>query len=175
MGQWVKTRLSSSQRGTASYKQVKGDFIMAVTTGSQPSPTTTFSVFLDLEVLNLENRDNDGIPSSSVLSVGKPFEVWLSFKGSGTVWDFLESIGAEYRITYYADQQFGVPNNINLGTKTGNLISGGGTYSDPDTTLSATINSAGLYELSAIVTFQIGSFVLKGITGFAEGLVVQTY
>jgi hypothetical protein len=150
---------------------------MAVTTGSQPSPTTAFSVYLDLAVIDLQNNDNDGIPSGSVLAVGQAFDLWLSFKGSGTIWTFLQNIGAQYNITYYADQQFGAPNNINLGTVTGNLSPNpsGFVYTNPATKLSATIADTGLFELSAIITFQVGTFPLHGITGFAEGLVVQTY
>jgi len=154
---------------------------MSVETSSQPSATTPISLFLKLEVLNLENRDNDGTLAGNILTAGKPFDLWLSFKGSGSAWDLMDFVGAQYEIVYYADRVLGPAANINLGTVIGTLIPGQNIYKDPETMLQPAIAEPGIYELAAVVTFFVihpvtkAKWIFKGVTGFAEELVVQTY
>jgi len=136
---------------------------------------------LNFDVIDLQNRDNNGVDAINVLTADKEFDLWLSFKGSGSAWELMEFVGVQYEIVYYADRELGPAQNIHLGTKTGTLIPGKSIYKDPETMHKAIIKEPGIYELSAVVSFFAvnpatgAKWVIKGVTGFAEELVVQTY
>ena len=155
--------------------------LQPVQTGAQPSATTPIEYLLKLEVSNLQNKDNNGLDDIAVLTAAVPFDLWLTFKGSGSAWDLAEHAGVQYTITYYADREHGSLDNIELGKVTGTLTPGGSPYTYPDTKLSAIIPEPGIYELSAVLIFFVHNpstgddWVIRGVTGFAEGLVVQTY
>jgi hypothetical protein len=148
---------------------------------SQPSVNTPIGLMLNFEVIDLQNRDNNGVDAINVLTANKEFDLWLSFRGTGSAWELMEFVGVQYEVVYYADRELGPAENINLGTVSGTLIPNKGTYGDPDTILKAVIKDPGIYELSAVVTFFAvnpvtqAKWVVKGVTGFAEELVVQTY
>jgi len=150
-------------------------------TSAQPSINTPIALLLKLDVIDLENRDNDTMLASNIITANNPFDLWLSFKGAGSAWDLMEFVGVHYEIVYYADRELGPAENIKLGTVTGILTPGHGIYNDPETALKAVIKEPGIYELSAVVSFYAvhpvtgKKWVVKGITGFAEELVIQTY
>ena len=116
-----------------------------------------------------------GDPPSNIIATGRAFDLSLTFKGSGTVFNGFENLKAEYKVSYFMEGIGVHADERDLGTVTKNLVPGQGTYDGDETRLkiSAVANTLdpGVYRVAGLVTFP----AVPGMTGFTENLMVEVY
>jgi len=116
-----------------------------------------------------------GDPPSNIIAKGREFSISLTFEGSGVVFNGFEGLEIEYNVSYFLEGIGANADERDLGTKTNNLVSGQGTYTDADTklTIAAADNDLqpGVYRAAGLVTFP----AVPGMTGFIGDLLVQVY
>jgi|GEM_PF-3369713 hypothetical protein len=116
-----------------------------------------------------------GDPPSNIIATGKDFDLSLTFKGGGTVFNGFEGLAIEYNVSYFMEGIGANADERDLGTVKKNLVPGQGTYTDADTklTIPAATNDLkpGVYRVAGLVTFP----AVPGMTGFIEDLLVEVY
>jgi hypothetical protein len=117
--------------------------------GGQPELGSNPFVGIDatgLQVIDAEGADN------FVLPAGTPFKVAMQFTLGGSFAPFLVGLPINYTVSYSFSGR-GVPDGPTVTTGPVPTIAGQLAYADPNTTANVLGLPAGLYELSAAVTF----------------------
>jgi hypothetical protein len=122
--------------------------------GGQPGPGSNPFITIDgtaLKVIDPSGEDTNVIPA------GTAFDIAMEFTIGGTFKSFLVALPLTYTVLYTFDGR-GVPDGPAQSTGAKTTTAGQFTYGDPDTkvTVPATALPAGVYELTAVVTFAGG-------------------
>jgi hypothetical protein len=122
--------------------------------GGQPGPGSNPFITIDgtaLKVIDPSGADTNVIPAATAFDVAMEFTIGGIFKA------FLVAIPLTYTVTYTFDGR-GVPDGPAQTTGPKTTTAGQFTYGDPDTkvTVPAGALGAGIYELTAVVTFAGG-------------------
>jgi hypothetical protein len=110
---------------------------------------------------------------SNIIPVGGDFDISLTFTGTGTPFKGFENLGTAYNVSYYLEGIGANAAEIDLGSMSGNLVPGQGTYQGAATRLSILANALtpGVYRAAGLVTFP----GVPGMTGFVEDLLIQVF
>lgn len=118
--------------------------------GGQPAPNSNPFITIGgtgLQVIDAEGADN------FVLPAGTPFQVAMQFTLAGSFAPFLVGLPINYTVSYSFSGR-GVPDAPTVTTGPVATVAGQLVYGDPATTANIPAGlPAGLYELSAAVTF----------------------
>lgn len=112
---------------------------------------------------------------SIIIPKGGEYNLTATFKGSGSAWNGFKALGAQYKVSYFAEGFGANASEVDLGSHTGTLVPAKDTYTDADTRLSipaaANTLTEGVYRIACLVTFP----AVPGMTGFFENLVVEVH
>lgn len=150
---------------------------MSLTMIGQPQEAS-----LDFDVAGFEIVLEDMPPETGgvveILDTNEPFTLKLEVKGTGTQWTNLcNNQMLKYTVHFDAEGIGPLPHNeYHLGEKTDSLQANTYAYTVYHTVANG-IPNAGVYRLSAMVTFKekAQGKPWKGLLGFAEGLVIQVH
>ena len=114
------------------------------------------------DVTNIEVFEPAGaLAPSIVIPVGGSFNLVATFEGAGFIWAAFEGLGIAWTANFYAEGQGAAAPELDLGAVPGVLAPGGSPYS-ATLTVAAGIPTAGVYDMSCLVTFP----AVPGMTGF---------
>lgn len=109
----------------------------------------------------------------TIVPRNQPFNLKVSFSGQGLVWNWLEALGAEYTVNFYAEG-YGVgaqDKDLNPAAPvTGNLVAGQGAYT-AELIVPANALNVGVFRIACMVKFT----GLAGMTGFYDTLLLEVY
>lgn len=113
---------------------------------------------------------------TNIIPQGGPFDLSVTFKGTGAAFNGFENLKTEYTVSYFMEGIGANADEKDLGTVGPNkLVPGQGTYKDADTRLSVSAANntlkVGIYRVGCLVTFP----QVPGMTGFVEDLLVQVF
>ena len=106
-------------------------------------------------------------PSNLIIPANNVFDVSVQFNLGGLLAGWLVATTVPYTVTYFFEGMGGAPEGT-LGSVPGNTVGGQTAYGPAETTLSASLPTAGIYRLTAVVGF--GG---PPVTAFTEGPMIQ--
>lgn len=136
--------------------------------GGQPQ----FQGWITFDVTDLTVSET-GLEPQTIVQANQDFTLTATFDGSGPIWDWLEGLGAKYRVRFFAERiGYGSIDIPAKPTDEGPL--GGGPYVVKHT-VDANMLEEGLYRVGATVTFPqtAQSPSIPWAAGFFEGLVIE--
>lgn len=104
---------------------------------------------------------------TNIVPVDGSFDLKVTFDGNGWTWSGMEHDGVEYQVAFYAEGRGVHAPDIDFGTETGNLTSGGGPYEVTKSSLS--IDTGGLYKIACTVIFD----GWPEVAGYIENILLQ--
>ncbi len=135
---------------------------------SQPNIGGVWQATIDNMVVH-----DPGMASTLIVDGNQPFGVSARVMGSGVFWGWAEALGVSFTVEYYAERFGGPPEGVDLGTANVTM-SPGGTYDDPNTTLTVPAGTVqpGVYRIMCMARWH------TGITAFPDAaaeLLIEVY
>lgn len=125
------------------------------------------------DVTNLQVTEPGGLSPAVIVPTNGPFDLSVTFDGTGPIWDFVEALGIQFKVNYYAEGLGYNAPDYDLGTQVVTALAAGGPYTDPVTKLvGAAIPSAGLYQLACTVTTVVPGPIAGHVTILGPSLQV---
>ena len=126
---------------------------------------------LVFDVTNLQINEPPGAQAPSiVVPINNPFDLVVTFQGSGMAWLGFENGAIQYDCHFYAEGQGIAATDIDFGVQSGNLVPGQGTYTET-LNVAAGIPNPGIYDITCRVIFPN----VSGMTGFSPPITIEAY